>query len=135
MNIDDFVSRLDKVRRVGPGRYIACCPAHADKSPSMNAREVDDGRILIICRAGCSSGEILAAMGLEFSDLFPERLPEQRYRPLKPAFPAADVLAALRNEALIVSVLAANQAHGTKVSMADRERAMVAAERIARAVA
>lgn len=135
MSAEALLSRLEKVRSLGPGRWQACCPAHGDKSPSLAVRELDDARVLIHCFAECSTEAILDSVGLTFYDLFPERLPEHRYRPEKRPFPAADVLACIQHESLIAAVLAANVAHGQKMSLADRERAMLAAERIARAYA
>jgi hypothetical protein len=135
MTAETLVSRLEKVRRTAPGRWVARCPAHADKSPSLAVRELDDGRVLMHCFAECSTESILDAVGMTFEDLFPERLPEHRYKPERIPFPAMDVLKCVKNETLILAVMGANMAHGNKLSMADRERAMVAAERIARAVA
>jgi hypothetical protein len=135
MTVETLISRLDKVKRTGRGRYVACCPAHEDKSPSLAISELDNGVILLKCFAECATFDVLAAVGMTFEDLYPERLPEHRYAPQKTPFPASDVLKCLRNEALIVAVAGANIAQGGKLSMADRERAMVAAERIARAVA
>lgn len=135
MSAETLLSRLEKVRRLGPGRWQACCPAHGDKSPSLAVRELDDGRTLIHCFAECDTESVLAAVGLTFDDLFPERLPEHRYKPERKPFPAADVMACIRQESLIAAVMLANIAQGTKPSMADRERAMLAAERIARAYA
>lgn len=135
MSAETLLSRLEKVKRSGPGRWMACCPAHGDKSPSLAVRELDDARVLIHCFAECSTEAVLDAVGLTFDDLFPERLPEHRYKPEKRPFPAADVLACVRQESLIAAVMLANIAQGTKISMQDRDRAMLAAERIARAYA
>lgn len=135
MTAETVLSRLEKVRRTAPGRWVACCPSHADKSPSLAVRELDDGRVLLHCFAECSTEDVLDAVGLAFDDLFAERLPEHRYKPERVPFPAADVLRCVKNESLIVAVAAANMARGEKLSMGDRERTMLAAERIARAVA
>lgn len=76
--------KLDKVKRTGKGTWTACCPAHADKGPSLSIRETDDGRVLLHdFGAGCSAVDILAAVGLELRDLYPEpiaghRKPERR---------------------------------------------------------
>ena len=32
MSANALLARLDRVRRVGDGRWIACCPAHHDRS-------------------------------------------------------------------------------------------------------
>ena len=46
MIADKLVSQLEGVRSTGQDRWIARCPAHDDRSPSLSIREVDD-RILI----------------------------------------------------------------------------------------
>ncbi len=134
--IDDLLSRLDKVRKTGPGRWNARCPAHDDKSPSLTVRELDDGRILIHCFTGCSPADVLAAVGLEFADLFP---PDSRAighaNPERRPFPAADVLRALNRETLIVAAAAGFLLEGRALSDEDRERLALAFERIQEGVA
>lgn len=68
MNINDFCRLLKMVRGRGK-KLTACCPAHDDRNPSLSVCE-SDGRILIKCFAGCSNDAVLAAMGLDFADLF-----------------------------------------------------------------
>jgi len=48
-------------RRSGAG-YMACCPAHDDRTPSLAIRDGDDGRVLIHCHAGCSQERVIAAL-------------------------------------------------------------------------
>ncbi len=57
-------------RRGGPGRWQARCPAHRDRSPSLSIAEGDDGRTLLLCRAGCATEAVVTAMGLSMRDLF-----------------------------------------------------------------
>lgn len=76
MTVEALVSRLEGMKRTGPGRWVAKCPAHEDKRPSLSIRELDDGRILAHCFAGCAVDDVLAAIGLDFEALFPERLGE-----------------------------------------------------------
>lgn len=76
---DKLISRLQSVKaaRALPGerRAWACCPAHEDKHPSLDVRELPDGRLLILCRAqGCGAADVVAAVGLSLSDLFPRDL-------------------------------------------------------------
>ena len=66
----DLAQRLD-AKRNGQG-WVARCPAHDDKKPSLSIAEGRDGRALIKCHAGCSIDEVLAAAGLTKKDLFPE---------------------------------------------------------------
>jgi len=76
MSAHDVLQLLTKVKRTGDGQWIACCPAHEDRSPSMTIKELSDGRVLIHDFAGCSVDEILGVLGLEFDVLFPEKDPE-----------------------------------------------------------
>ena len=80
MSIETLISRLDGVKETGHGKYVARCPAHEDKSPSLAVREVDD-RVLIHCFAGCDVYAIVSAVGLEMSDLFPRNISIEGHRP------------------------------------------------------
>jgi hypothetical protein len=104
MSSAQLLDRLERLRHTGSGRWIARCPAHEDKSPSLSIRALDDGRVLINCFAGCEPGDVLSAIGLTMSDLFPERLREHSYAASHSSIPAADLLIALDHE-LTVSVL------------------------------
>ena len=130
MNAAEFVERLERVRQTGTGRWIARCPAHADKHPSLGVSEGDDGRVLIICRAGCGIEAIVAAVGLTLSDIMPERLPGHHYKPIRKPFPAADVLEMLRTESMIVWLAGCQMAEGKMLDTETKERLCVAAARI-----
>lgn len=132
MPIDDLLNRLEKVKLRGRGQWIACCPHHSDKSPSMTIRELDDGRILLHCFAGCPPNDILASIGLRFSDLFPDKLGDS-LRPMRRPFNAHDVLEALSRELLIARISSADIAKGRELSPRDRQRMEQARQRIAAA--
>lgn len=70
--LDRILARLPGHRPAGANRWQALCPAHQDHSPSLSIREGDDGRALVLCRAGCSTEAVLTALGLTWSDLFPQ---------------------------------------------------------------
>ena len=130
MPVDVLLQRLEGVRRTGADRWIAQCPSHQDRRPSLSIREVSDGRVLCHCFSGCSVEEVLSAVGLELSDLFPEggladRLPRER-RP----FNTADVLKCVAFEAEITSVAADNLANGITLTDTDRARLRCAAVRL-----
>ena len=67
-NIVRLLNRLQNVRVSGHGQWMACCPAHDDRNPSLSIGEVD-GRVLLHCFVGCDAKAILAAVGLTFADL------------------------------------------------------------------
>jgi len=128
MTAETFLSRLTKVKRTGKENWLACCPAHQDKNPSMTIRETSDGRVLVHCFAGCETSDILAAVGLQFSDLFSE--PLGQFKSIRRPFPAADVLEAVASEAQIAALVASDIAAGRAVSTSDRERLSVAVSRL-----
>ena len=77
--IGDLLDRLEKVRQTGEGQYVACCPVHGDRNPSMGIKEVigDDGyrKVLIHCFAcHASAQEVTEALGLPMSVLFEKPL-------------------------------------------------------------
>lgn len=130
MNAAALLDRLDKVRQTGPGRWVARCPAHLDRSPSLSIRETDDGRILLHDFAGCDAEAVLSAIGLTFSDLYPPRSDDHRRRPERKPFPVSDILKALEHEALVIAIAAEDLRRGEKLSDEDHERLLLAANRI-----
>lgn len=138
MTTELMLSRLDKVKRTGTGRWQARCPAHDDKGPSLSIRELDDGRVLLHCFAACGTSDVLEAVGLEFSDLFPEKPPTgesgHRSRPEARPFHAMDVLGCVAFEALIAATACTSMLAGHPFSAIDRARLILAAERLQAAV-
>lgn len=129
MSADVLLSRLDKVKPTGRGRWQARCPAHEDRSPSLAVRELDDGRVLIHCFAGCAAQEIVAAVSLPMEALFPEREIAHAKSERRP-FPAADVLRCIAFESLVVMTAGAALLAGQPFTQLDRERLMLAVGRI-----
>lgn len=127
--IDAILSRLEKVRSTGRGTWIACCPAHDDRSPSMTLRECDDGRILAHCFGGCDIGAIVDAVGLGWDEWFPDK-PQEFARPIRRPFPVGDVLEALAGDSMLIAVTVANMAHGEKIAPEDYVALVSAAGRI-----
>ena len=77
--IDDLLDRLDKVRQTGEGKFVACCPVHGDRKPSMSLSEVigHDGyrKVLVYCfSCQASAQEVTEALGLPMSVLFEKPL-------------------------------------------------------------
>lgn len=128
MSADQLLAQLDSVRRSGQGRWAAKCPSHKDRTASLSIRELDDGRVLVHCFAGCSVHDVLSATGLDMAALFPEK-PIHHGRPERRPFPAIDALRAISFEALVVLVSASAVLSGT-FSQTDRQRLSLAVERI-----
>jgi hypothetical protein len=68
VTVEELLGRLESVRRSGDG-WEARCPAHDDRKPSLGVGEGDEG-ILVTCRAGCATENVVAALGLTMADLF-----------------------------------------------------------------
>lgn len=129
-----FLERLRRVTSTGAGRWLACCPAHTDKSPSLSVRELEDGRVLVHCFAGCAVGDVVAAIGLGLSDLFPARPLGHAVSGVPTPIPAGDALRAVAAEVALVAIVAGRIAVGEPIDVRIAERVAVAAGRLFAAV-
>ena len=68
MQLTEFLTKLQGVTGSG-SQYTAICPAHHDKNPSLSIGE-SDGKTLLHCHTGCTTENILKAVGLDMKDLF-----------------------------------------------------------------
>lgn len=124
-----LLNRLDGVRSTGRGKWIAKCPAHEDKRPSLSVRVADNDVVLLHCFAGCDVAAITAALGLDVSVLFPPRRSDvHAARPR--ASPLTPLVAAFEHDLLIVHLLLADVAAGKQIGVADRQAAGAAADRV-----
>jgi putative DNA primase/helicase len=48
-------------RKAGSG-WMAKCPAHEDREPSLSIADADDGKVLVRCHAGCHQLQVIAAL-------------------------------------------------------------------------
>ena len=132
MSADTILSLLSKVRKMGPDRWMACCPAHADKSPSLSIRETSDGRVLLHCWTGCGATEILEAVGLEFDALFPEKLDSTQPNRERQPFSHREAMAGLVPEVMFVAAASSDMIH-KPLKKQDHDRLIIAVSRLAAA--
>jgi len=133
MSADALLAKLDGVLGKGP-RWRAICPAHPSKrqTRSLSVYEPDPGRVLIHCHAGCDVESIVAAVGMDLSDLFPTREDDDHRKPrINKPWRVSDVVAALRRELSVMFVVASDVATGVPIGDDERQRAGLAMERIA----
>ena len=127
-----LLDRLDRVQERGNGQWYASCPTaahkHGDRSRGLSVKETSDGTTLIHCFAGCPPAEILAAIGLELSDLFPEKLEPRKGK--RPAWNHRELLVVIRDEAMLVACAAGWIVDGKPLDSDDVERVTLAASRI-----
>jgi hypothetical protein len=72
--IDRVLNRLKRYRESGKG-FVAPCPAHEDQHPSLSIAEGNDGKVLLLCHAGCRTQDVVSALGLSMADLFTDSGP------------------------------------------------------------
>ena len=118
MSIETLLSKLDKVKPNGQNKFLALCPAHPDKSPSLAIKQADNGKILIHCFAGCQVTDIVAAVGLELSDLMPDD-PTYKKSSKPPAFNKYELFDRLAFEAVILSLAIRQLLNGEMLEQSD----------------
>src|SRR5438093_358700 len=98
LTADAFADRLRDelgrtVRRLREGSFMAQCPAHGDRTPSL---KIDDGadKLLLRCHADCGFEDIVSAAGFSPEDLFDREDRDDRGKP--PATPAPRQAASAR---------------------------------------
>lgn len=77
MSADKLVSKLNhakevKARKGHTRSWVALCPSHDDKSPSLCIDEADNGKVLIKCWSGCGANEVIDSVGMKYHELFPD---------------------------------------------------------------
>ena len=125
------LDRLEAVRRVGYDRWMAKCPAHEDRRASLSVRALDDGRTLVHCFALCTAEEVLKAIGVDWSALFPVDWAGRKFN--RAGVLAVDALAALEFEMSVALVVLGDILAKRPVSEADYDRLQLARNRISKA--
>jgi hypothetical protein len=121
------------VKRTGPGKWIAKCPAHDDRRPSLSVKEADDGKVLLHCWSGCGAAEIVNALGLSLADLFPgdrHSLAEHGTGPMRRPWEYRDALTGAAHEMTIALLILAAIARGEQPDAETLERLAQAEQRV-----
>jgi len=127
MPAQKLLDRLDKVRSLGKSSYMACCPAHDDRSPSLSIKECDDGRLLVHCFAGCPTTDVLDAVGLSLADLFPVEMKSKHHTGQLPHGKRLRLQQAADYERTVLAIIGADAANGAPI---DAERAAIAKDNL-----
>lgn len=127
---DKLLPLLKRIKATGPGRWKASSPTREDRHPSLSIRELDDGRLLVHDFGGDDVASILAAVGLELSDLFPSQPSAYAGRTTRP-FNAMDVLDLVSFETTVALVVCSDVLRNKAVSEEDFRRLQTAAQRLA----
>ena len=123
MSVEAILMMLEGVKPSGKGRWMALCPVHGDKSPSMGIKECDDGTVLMNCFAcGANGIEIAEAAGVSVSELFP---PDSG----RPTGPSREQRATIETDKVIILIYEADKRGGREQTLADYRRYKLATER------
>lgn len=129
-----LLSRLDGVRSSGPDRWVAICPSHDDKSPSLSVRDAGD-RVLVHCHAGCTFSAVIGALGIEARQLF---VGGKAPRQIATANGERRLTLSQVREHLSFEFMVLGTYHGTALSAltpADHARAQLATDRVVKGLA
>jgi hypothetical protein len=125
----NLLGKLQKVKENGRDSWMACCPAHDDKNPSLKVSLVDD-KILIHCWTGCEVEDVLGAVGMDFDDIFPDKPLYHRSSGKAPMLSSADALRIVKYEAAIIMMYGQDLRAGKKPSDEDHARFVTAVDRV-----
>jgi hypothetical protein len=109
-------------------QYQCLCPAHNDRTASLSIKFNDDGRVLMNCFAGCDIENIIGSVGLSFNDIIPNRIDD--LKPIGKIFNPYAVLKSLRDEIMIVLMMAISIRKKEQISNEDYDRFIIAYQRI-----
>lgn len=129
--VERLLQRLEKVRSTGRGSWLACCPSHEDRTPSLSLKEGDDDRVLLRCWAGCTAHEVVGALGMTLADLFPPRPAAAGggHKPQRRPWTAGDLIDLAAHEAGVVVVIVSDMLRNSPDT--DVNRLLEAAGRLA----
>lgn len=63
MTLPTHLEQLDGLKHTGAG-WVARCPTHEDRNPSLSLTITDDGKVLAHCHAGCDQAALAEALDL-----------------------------------------------------------------------
>lgn len=113
--LDLVLAALPEAKRAASG-WLARCPAHDDRTPSLSIGEGEQGQALLHCHAGCPVDRVCEALGLAPRDLWPSGPREAQAAPPPPKRTYATAEEA--QQAALRSVRARNDASWRLVDVA-----------------
>ena len=79
--------------------------------PMSNSGAREDGRVLVFAFCGCSTDEVMSALGLKLGDLFDKPL-SQHLPPVRGGFSACELLELLNFEIIVASLIVTDATQG-----------------------
>jgi DNA primase len=123
MSVEAILMMLEGVKSSGANRWMALCPVHGDRSPSMGIKECDDGTVLMNCFAcGANGVDVAEAVGVSTSELFP-------FDSNRPTGPTREQRATIEQDKVVMMIYEADKRGGRNQTLADYKRYRLAKER------
>lgn len=102
-------------KKTGRNSWMARCPAHDERTPSLHITMKDDGRLLIHCHGQqCSPHDIVAATGADLGALFPDDR-DKHYR-------AETRKRDITVDEMVLAICDSDRKKGIRLSDADKRR-------------
>ena len=112
MPIETFLNRLHKVKSRGKNKWVALCPCHSEKTPSLAITD-DNGVVLMHCfGCGASAPFVAEALGIDVSECFPDTGNVKYEKQDRKYFPADQVLDALKVESTVLYLISKRMLEG-----------------------
>lgn len=72
LTLQELLTYFQVKHKISDSSYQCKCPTHNDEKASLTISE-KDGKLLLYCHAGCCTEDILTEVGLNFSDIEPNK--------------------------------------------------------------
>jgi putative DNA primase/helicase len=112
---DTLANNLPGKKQKTRDGWMACCPAHDDRNPSLSISETSDAKVLVRCHRGCDQERVISV--LRARGLWPEKGTRLRLRPVSRRDLERQVVEAdtKRSAAALAIWRSAGPAQGTQV--------------------
>ena len=129
--IDNLLNSLEKVKRTGHNKWIARCPCHNDKTPSLSITDTDNTILLYCFGCGANGAQVCETLGIDINELFPNSDIDYRFYPQrKSSIPADQALYALQQECTVIYMIAKDMLTSRNVDQPTCDRLLQACERV-----
>ena len=131
MSVNNLLNSLDRVRKMGPDRWLACCPAHNDKSRPWRFANFLTVPYCFIASPVVLLTKSLAQLASTCRNCSPKNgafVPRQKY-----PFSAREALAALVPETLMVALIGKQMSNGIRNDEKTQQALITAVSRISAA--
>lgn len=116
------LANLPKFKKLSTGRYVACCPVHGDKHPSLSITQKPDGVWVLHCfSCGANGQAVCDSLGIDVTSLFPPSDNRRYEKQHKQGFSAWQLLQCLEKDLIVIVAAADMLRNGEVLPDSDRQ--------------